>query len=198
MVELLRPAASIPVSEASDRTLLEPDHFYVCPSKANIALENGVIRLVPLTDAQKGHMSIDAFFYSLARRRQQRADSTIGMRRQSRRASGHAPALNWGNGSHATGVWRVICVLDAGGGQHLLQAFPTIIGEYGRQAWCVVIRSNWTDSGGAPEKMMTSAPPASRRPRRDPSRAPAGSTMAAADDVTDGVDGVFRRLCRRP
>ncbi len=77
LVELLRPAARIPVSEASDRTVLQPDHFYVCPAKANIALENGVIRLVPLTDAQKGHMSIDAFFYSLAREYQERAVAIV-------------------------------------------------------------------------------------------------------------------------
>ena len=77
LVELLRPAASIPVSEASDGTVLQPDHFYICPAKANIALEDGVIRLVPLTDAQKGHMSIDAFFYSLAREYRQRAVAVV-------------------------------------------------------------------------------------------------------------------------
>ncbi|RPI19990.1 MAG: chemotaxis protein CheB, partial [Acidobacteria bacterium] len=77
LVELLRPAASIPVSEASDGIVLEPDHFYICPAKANIALEDGVIRLVPLTEAQKGHMSIDAFFYSLAREYQQRAVAVV-------------------------------------------------------------------------------------------------------------------------
>ena len=77
LVELLRPAASIPVSEASDGIVLAPDHFYVCPAKANIALENGVIRLVPLTDAQKGHMSIDAFFSSLAREHQRRAVAVV-------------------------------------------------------------------------------------------------------------------------
>jgi len=77
LVELLRPAARIPVSEASDGTALEPDHFYICPAKANIALNDGVIRLVPLTDAQRGHMSIDAFFYSLAREYQQRAVAIV-------------------------------------------------------------------------------------------------------------------------
>ncbi len=77
LVELLRPAARIPVSEASDGTVLEPDHFYICPAKANIALKDGVIRLVPLTDAQRGHMSIDAFFYSLAQEYQQRAVAVV-------------------------------------------------------------------------------------------------------------------------
>ncbi|RPI22915.1 MAG: chemotaxis protein CheB, partial [Acidobacteria bacterium] len=77
LVELLRPAAKTPVSEASNGTVLEPDHFYVCPANANIALEDGVIRLVPLTEAQKGHMSIDAFFCSLAGDQQQRAVAVV-------------------------------------------------------------------------------------------------------------------------
>ena len=77
LVELLRPAAKTRVSEAADGTVVEPDHFYVCPANANIALEDGVIRLVPLTDAQRGHMSIDSFFYSLARGQQRRAVAVV-------------------------------------------------------------------------------------------------------------------------
>ncbi len=77
LVELLRPAAKIRVCEASDGTVLEPDHFYVCPARTNIALEQGVIRLVPLADAQKGHMSVDSFFCSLARDQGLRAAAVV-------------------------------------------------------------------------------------------------------------------------
>jgi two-component system, chemotaxis family, CheB/CheR fusion protein len=77
LVELLRPAAKTQVSEALDGTVLEPDHFYVCPARANIAVKDGVIRLIPLTDAQKGHMSIDSFLFSLAQDQQRRAVAVV-------------------------------------------------------------------------------------------------------------------------
>jgi two-component system CheB/CheR fusion protein len=77
LVDLLSPIAKLRVSGAEDGTPLTPDRFYVCPPGFNINLENGVIRLIPLADAQKGHMSIDDFFCSLARDQQKKAVGVI-------------------------------------------------------------------------------------------------------------------------
>ena len=86
--ELLQRHTAMPVGEAKDSTKLEPDHVYVSPAGAYLAMDGSVLRIVPL-DHEAPRFPIDAFFRSLAAAKGQLAvgvilsgsgtDGTVGM-----------------------------------------------------------------------------------------------------------------------
>jgi two-component system, chemotaxis family, CheB/CheR fusion protein len=64
--EILARTAKIPVTEVTDRTVIQRDHVYVIPANANMIIEDGALRLVPREPARGLHMPIDYFLRSLA------------------------------------------------------------------------------------------------------------------------------------
>ena len=78
----------MPVSEARDGMAVEPDHVYVIPPNANLAILDGVLAVTPRV--RDHHAPIDFFFQSLSRNRNNTAigvvlsgtgtDGTLGLR----------------------------------------------------------------------------------------------------------------------
>ncbi|HEX6271701.1 MAG TPA: chemotaxis protein CheB, partial [Polyangiaceae bacterium] len=65
--EALGRITEMAVSQPEDRTPVEPNHVYVIPPDADIALDQGLLTLVPRTaDSRRPHLPIDFFFRSLA------------------------------------------------------------------------------------------------------------------------------------
>ncbi len=75
--EILARTTKIPVQEATDGTVVEPDHIYVIPPNATIALKGGVLRLAARALTRGQHLPIDHFLRSLAEDRGSRAISVI-------------------------------------------------------------------------------------------------------------------------
>src|SRR5436190_180787 len=71
---LLSTATAMPVSAVTDRTRLQPNHVYVIPPNNAPSLEQGTLRLAPLTDSNK---LIDNFLCSVARERREKAIGVI-------------------------------------------------------------------------------------------------------------------------
>ncbi len=67
LVQLLTKETRLPVSEASDGMAVEPNHVYIIPPNADLALTQGILRLTPRPAAHGLHLSIDFFLRSLAR-----------------------------------------------------------------------------------------------------------------------------------
>lgn len=77
LTEILTRATTMPVLEATDHQLVEPNHIYVLPPNAGMTLDSGSLRLTPRDlSIRDEHLPIDAFFYSLAL---ERKDSAIGV-----------------------------------------------------------------------------------------------------------------------
>ena len=78
----------MPVSEARDGMAVEPDHVYVIPPNASLAILNGVLAVTPRV--RDHHAPIDFFFQALSRNRNSTAigvvlsgtgsDGTLGLR----------------------------------------------------------------------------------------------------------------------
>ncbi|CAN5795118.1 hypothetical protein BH20ACI3_BH20ACI3_06110 [soil metagenome] len=66
LTELLSRSTRIPVSEVTDGTRAEPNHVYVIPRNTNMAIEGGVLRLLPREEAPGLHRPIDYFLRSLS------------------------------------------------------------------------------------------------------------------------------------
>jgi two-component system CheB/CheR fusion protein len=65
--DALARATAMKVSQAEDGARIEPDHVYVIPPGAQMAVERDTLRLSPRSDgAQRPHLPIDHFFRSLA------------------------------------------------------------------------------------------------------------------------------------
>ena len=64
--EILSRKTKIPVREVTDGMPVEPNHIYVMPANAQMAIANGLLRLSPRTVARGRHHPIDDFFRSLA------------------------------------------------------------------------------------------------------------------------------------
>ncbi|MEX2581532.1 MAG: chemotaxis protein CheB [Verrucomicrobiales bacterium] len=62
---LLAKATEMPVRQVTDKMAVEPNHVYVIPPNANLALEKQVLKLEPRQESG-GSRSIDFFFESLA------------------------------------------------------------------------------------------------------------------------------------
>jgi two-component system CheB/CheR fusion protein len=66
LTEALTKATKMPVSQAGDGTQVKPNHVYVIPPNADIAILHGVLTLLPRHDTRGLHLAIDSFFRSLA------------------------------------------------------------------------------------------------------------------------------------
>jgi two-component system CheB/CheR fusion protein len=90
LVELLRRETSLPVLQAKDGMLVEPDHVYVIPPSKDLSLSKGQLHVFPQPAAPGLHLPIDFFFRSLAEDQQERgigvllsgtgSDGTLGLR----------------------------------------------------------------------------------------------------------------------
>lgn len=76
--ELFGKCTKMPVVEASDGTVAEPDHVYTSPSNKDIAVKDGRLYLTPRSqDRQHLHLPIDLFLNSLGEDRGTRAIGII-------------------------------------------------------------------------------------------------------------------------
>jgi two-component system, chemotaxis family, CheB/CheR fusion protein len=66
LAELLAKGSRIPVSEVRKDTAVEPNHVYVTPGQHDVALDGGVLKLVPRAITGGRHLPIDSFLRSLA------------------------------------------------------------------------------------------------------------------------------------
>ncbi|MBN1247650.1 MAG: PAS domain S-box protein [Anaerolineae bacterium] len=90
MPELLQRYTRMPVTQAEDGIVVEPNHVYTIPPNAELALVHGRLRLLPLPAERGARQPIDTFFRSLAADRQTEAigvvlsgagsDGTLGLR----------------------------------------------------------------------------------------------------------------------
>lgn len=90
LVELLQRHTPLPVLQAQDLLMVEPNHVYVIPPGFDLTLLNGVLHLLAPSEPRGLHLPIDLFFKSLADDRQQNsigvilsgmgADGTLGLR----------------------------------------------------------------------------------------------------------------------
>ncbi len=87
--EILARESSMPVVEASDGLLVEPNHIYIIPAAADLEILGGKLVLIPRT-GKLVHLPIDRFFASLAADARERAigvvlsgagsDGSVGLR----------------------------------------------------------------------------------------------------------------------
>jgi two-component system CheB/CheR fusion protein len=75
--ELLARVTPLPVSEAEDGTPVAPDHVYVMPRNASMAIEGGALRLLPREEGRGVRHPIDAFLQTLAEDQGTRAVGVI-------------------------------------------------------------------------------------------------------------------------
>ena len=75
LVEILASRTRIPVTEIENQTRPEPNHVYVLPPNAGLAIRGGILELLPRTE-QRPNTVIDDFFRSLAADQKNR---TIGV-----------------------------------------------------------------------------------------------------------------------
>lgn len=76
--DALARSTSLPVHEIQDGVRVEPDHVYVIPPNADVAILNGTLTLVPRpTEARRPHLPIDFFFTALAADRASRAIGVV-------------------------------------------------------------------------------------------------------------------------
>lgn len=90
LVELLQRHTPMPVLQALDQMLVEPDHVYVIPPGRDLSLLHGVLHLFEPTEARGLRQPIDFFLKSLADDRQHNSigvvlsgmgsDGTLGLR----------------------------------------------------------------------------------------------------------------------
>ena len=66
LTELLSRVTTMPVTEITDGLAIQPDHVYVIPPNANLAVLHGVLHLMPRDDKITHNLPIDYFFRSLA------------------------------------------------------------------------------------------------------------------------------------
>ena len=75
--ELLARATRMPVDQAVHGTTVEPDHVYVIPPNANLAIVKGVLQVSPRPVSRGPHLAIDHLFRSLADDQQARAIGVV-------------------------------------------------------------------------------------------------------------------------
>jgi two-component system CheB/CheR fusion protein len=64
--ELLAKVTSMPVAEITDGMVVEPDHVYVIPPSAELAIYHGVLRLTVRKETRGQYLPINYFFNTLA------------------------------------------------------------------------------------------------------------------------------------
>jgi two-component system CheB/CheR fusion protein len=76
LTELLARETAMPVKEVTDGVVLRPNHIFVIPPNASLAIEDHRLRLGPREQDRGGHMPIDHFMRSLA---EQHGNQAIGV-----------------------------------------------------------------------------------------------------------------------
>ena len=77
LAALLARTTQLPIHEVRDGMRVEPDHVYVIPPNANMAVLHGRLSLIPRTEERGLHLPVDFFFRSLAADQQSRAIGVI-------------------------------------------------------------------------------------------------------------------------
>jgi len=75
--ELLARSTRMPVVEATDGLPVEPDHVYVIPPNAELAIEHGRLQVIPRSETAARHLSVDHFLRSLAQEQQMHAIGVV-------------------------------------------------------------------------------------------------------------------------
>src|SRR5262249_51069146 len=65
LTDILSRATKMPVREATDQLLVEPNHVYVIPPGVNMVISGNALQLSPRREARGHHRPIDYFFRSL-------------------------------------------------------------------------------------------------------------------------------------
>jgi two-component system CheB/CheR fusion protein len=77
LAELLAKDCALPVTEAIEGETVRPDHVYVIPPNADLALDGGRLRLTPRDAERVPHLPVDHIFRSLAEKQQGRAIGVV-------------------------------------------------------------------------------------------------------------------------
>ncbi|MGH9902047.1 MAG: chemotaxis protein CheB, partial [Pyrinomonadaceae bacterium] len=77
LTELLSRSTRIPVSEVADGMRVEPDRVYLIPPNTNMAIAEGILRLLPREEGRGRHRPIDYFLRTLAEDQRHRAIGVI-------------------------------------------------------------------------------------------------------------------------
>lgn len=77
LTRVLEGVTGIPVVEAESGMSVQPNRAHVIPSGSDIAIEHGLLRLVPRRLTGRLHLPIDSFFRSLAEDRRNRAIGVV-------------------------------------------------------------------------------------------------------------------------
>ncbi len=77
LVELLQRHTLMPIVEAQDLMVVEPDHVYVIPPGRDLGVRQGVLYLLEPSETRGLRLPIDFFFKSLAEDRQQNSIGVI-------------------------------------------------------------------------------------------------------------------------
>src|SRR5688572_8259533 len=77
LTDLLARATEMPVTEASHGVAIQPNHVYVIPPNANLAVSRGVLHVTPRTEGRGPHLPVDFLFRSLAEDEQTRAIGVV-------------------------------------------------------------------------------------------------------------------------
>ena len=77
LAELLAQHTPMPVQQAEQGTKVEPDHVYVIPPNARMAIRGGILELTPRKEDRGRNFPIDHFFSSLAKDQQSRSVGVV-------------------------------------------------------------------------------------------------------------------------
>src|SRR5512140_350629 len=77
LAQILSQKTIMPVSEATDRAVLERDHVYIMPPNRDMTISKGILGLRPRTEMRGMHMPVDRFFRSLAEDQKSRAIGVV-------------------------------------------------------------------------------------------------------------------------
>src|SRR5262245_25381826 len=77
LTELLSKSTPMSVREVVEGVAVEPNHIYVIPRNTNMAIEEGILRLLPREYMRGQHRPIDYFLRSLAEEQRNRAIGVI-------------------------------------------------------------------------------------------------------------------------
>jgi two-component system CheB/CheR fusion protein len=77
LTELLAKVTRIPILEATDDLEVRPNHIYIIPPNANMALSKGHLRITRRAETRTPHLPVDFLFRSLAQDQQSRAIGVV-------------------------------------------------------------------------------------------------------------------------
>ncbi len=77
LTDLLARATHMPVVEASQGLQVVPDHVYIIPPNANMAIAQGILLVTPRGEGHGPHLPVDHFLRALAKAQQARAIGVV-------------------------------------------------------------------------------------------------------------------------